>query len=40
MFYDKQSDNWSYVAVMTEGREYAACTVFQGKIVVSGGRRG
>ena len=37
MFYDKQSENWSSFAAMMEERERAACTVFEGKIVVSGG---
>ena len=37
MFYEKQSDNWSSFAAMMEERERAPCTVFEGKIVVSGG---
>ena len=37
MVYDKQSDSWNYIAYMMEGREKAACTVFEGRIVVSGG---
>ena len=37
MFYDKQSDKWTTKAYMMEGRENAACTVFEGNIVVSGG---
>ena len=36
-FYDKKSDNWSSIANMMEGRGNASCTVFEGKIVVSGG---
>ena len=39
MFYDKQTCKWYSTAVMIEGREKAACTVFEGKIVVSGGSR-
>ena len=37
MFYDKQSNFWTSMAALMEGREKAACTVFEGKIVVSGG---
>ena len=37
MNYDKQSNIWTLIAAMLEGRENAACTVFEGKIVVSGG---
>ena len=37
MTYDKQSNIWTLIAAMLEGRENAACTVFEGKIVVSGG---
>ena len=37
MFYDKQRNVWTSIADMMEGRENAACTVFEGKIVVSGG---
>ena len=36
-FYDKQSKNWTSIAAMILGRENAACTVFEGKIIVSGG---
>ena len=39
VFYDKQTCNWYSTAVMIEGRDNAACTVFEGKIVVSGGSR-
>ena len=35
--YDLQEDKWSYVASMNVKRFAAACTVFEGKIVVSGG---
>ena len=39
MFYDKHNDKWTYIADMMEGRANAACTVFEGKVVVCGGRR-
>ena len=35
--YDTKSSQWSYIAEMNIARGYAACTVFEGKIVVSGG---
>ena len=37
VFYDKQSSIWHSFAPMIESRQNAACTVFEGKIVVSGG---
>ena len=37
VFYNKQNDKWTYTAAMMETRRDAACTVFQGKIVFSGG---
>ena len=39
MFYDKQRDQWTSADSMIESRKEAACTVFEGKIVVSGGSR-
>ena len=39
IFYDKQSNSWSSISGMMESRENAACAVFEGKIVVSGGFR-
>ena len=35
MFYEKQSDSWTTIEAMMECRENSACTVFEGKIVVS-----
>ena len=40
MFYDKRSDKWTSIAATLEGREDAACAVFEGKIILSGGIRG
>ena len=39
MFYDKQSGSWTTIEAMMECRENEACTVFEGKIVVSGGTK-
>ena len=39
MFYDKRNDKWTFTKSMKEGRQNAACTVFEGRIVVSGGCR-
>ena len=39
MFYEKQSEKWTSTSYMMEGRANAACTVFEGKLVVSGGSR-
>ena len=39
MFYDKRDDKWTSIAGTMEGRKNAACTVFEGKIVVSGGTK-
>ena len=35
--YDMKRDRWSQIADMNEKRYLAACTVYEGKIVVSGG---
>ena len=35
--YDVQQDNWNYIASMNHKMFGAACTVFEGRIVVSGG---
>ena len=35
--YDVQQEKWNYIASMNGKRFAAACTVFEGKIVVSGG---
>ena len=35
--YDFQNGNWKKISDMNDSRELAACTVFEGKIVVSGG---
>ena len=37
--YNFRLNKWSYKANMNESRIEAACTVFEGKIVVSGGRK-
>ena len=37
MFYDIQTNKWTTIASMIESRVNAACTVFEGKIVLSGG---
>ena len=37
MCYDKHINKWKSIAVMNESREDTACTVFEGKIIVSGG---
>ena len=36
-FYNKESDKWSNILAMNLNRFNAACTVFEGKIVVAGG---
>ena len=35
--YNMKSDRWSQIADMNEERYFAACTVYEGKIVVCGG---
>ena len=35
--YDTKTSQWSYIAKIKTARVNAACTVFEGKIVVSGG---
>ena len=35
--FDTKNNNWKEITAMNEARKYAACTVFEGKIVVSGG---
>ena len=35
--FNTKDESWKVVSKMNVGREYAACAVFQGKIVVSGG---
>ena len=37
LVYNIKHDKWSQIADMNDKRELAACTVFEGKIVVSGG---
>ena len=37
MYYDKHINKWKSIAVINESREDTACTVFEGKIIVSGG---
>ena len=37
MTYDIKNNKWTYISSMNKGRGFAACTVFEGKIVVSGG---
>ena len=32
MFYDEQILSWSYIVIIMEGRENAACTVFEWKL--------
>ena len=39
VFYDNQRDQWTSADSMMESRKEAACTVFEGKIIVSGGSR-
>ena len=39
VFYDKKTNEWTHIASMTENRKKAACTVYKGKIVLSGGYR-
>ena len=36
--FDTKDHNWKEVARMNEARRWAACAVFEGRIVVSGGR--
>ena len=36
--YNFTRNKWSYIASMNQRRYYAACTVFEGEIVVSGGQ--
>ena len=38
MFYAKRVNKWTSIAPMMEIRENAACTLFEGKIIVSGDR--
>ena len=35
--YDTKTSQWSYIAEINIHQRYAACTVFEGKIVVSSG---
>ena len=37
MAYNCKSRKWTYIASMNESREDTSCTVFQGKVVVTGG---
>ena len=39
MFYDGKTNKWTSIASMIEYREKSACTVFEGKITISGGFR-
>ena len=36
--YDTRCSSWNKISNMNDGREHAACAVFEGKVVVSGGR--
>ena len=36
-FYDKESNKWCNITAMNKVRQNTACTVFEGKIIVSGG---
>ena len=38
-FYNKDTNKWTSIASIMDDREGSACTVFEGKIVVSGGLR-
>ena len=38
-YYDIKTNIWTSIASMIEKRRYAACAVFEGKIVVSGGKK-
>ena len=38
MCFDIKSNKWTYTASMIESRYNASCAVFEGKVVVSGGR--
>ena len=37
MAYDIKTNQWNYIASMNESRDNASCTVFNGKLVVTGG---
>ena len=37
MAYDCKIKKWTYIASMNESRKDTSCTVFQGKVVVTGG---
>ena len=37
MAYDCKINKWTYIASMNKSREDTSCTVFQGKVVVTGG---
>ena len=39
MFYDIKANKWTSIATVMESRNCAACTVFDGRIVISGGLR-
>ena len=38
MCYNVRTKTWTYIASMSESRHNASCAIFEGKIVVSGGR--
>ena len=37
MCYDSKTDKWTYKTPMIKSREHGSCSVFEGKLVVSGG---
>ena len=36
-FYNFNSDNWTQMADLNKARDSAACTVFEGKLIITGG---
>ena len=37
LVYSMKCDKWSQIADINENKDHVACTVYEGKIVVSGG---